>query len=80
MSNFMKIWQVRAELFHADRQTYEGIDRHDHVTQLKVAFRNFWKHTHTHKTYVQEYLEIWGREDYTLFTENWIHFIAQYSC
>ena len=29
MSNFMKIRQMGAELFHADRQTYEQVDRYD---------------------------------------------------
>ena len=36
-SEFVKIRQVGAELFHADRQT----DVHTHTTKLIVTFRNF---------------------------------------
>jgi len=53
----MKIGPVRAELFHADRQKYEGTDRRDHVTKLIFAFRNFWKHETKSK-----YRNIWRFE------------------
>ena len=37
MSNFMKIFSVEAELFHADGQA----DRQTDMTKLRVAFHNF---------------------------------------
>jgi hypothetical protein len=39
--NFMKIYRVGAELFHADRATDREMDGQKDMTKLTLAFRNF---------------------------------------
>jgi hypothetical protein len=39
----MKLRQVEAEFFHADRQTDRQIDRQTDITKLIIAFRKFKK-------------------------------------
>ena len=56
ISNFMKIRPVRAELFHADRQTERDFGRTD-MTKLIVAFRNF---ANVYKS-VSRYLVFWPK-------------------
>jgi len=41
IQNFMKILLVGAELFRADRRTYERTDRQTDMTNAIVAFFNF---------------------------------------
>ena len=46
MSNFMKIREVRAELFHADGKTDQKTD----MLKLKVTFRDFAKDPFPYKS------------------------------